>query len=268
METRLTFSGRFHYRADKGCALHSHTTDNQIQLILSGTGYMKVDEEGFRVKEGNVILIPRGATHSFTALGNAGMKTLEVKFESDDEELLGSINPHLEDKNGELFKLFSALVLEGQRKKAMYKRLCNAMLQEILVLMARLSLEMDTRENIGKGIDRTENKVIAAVNDYIYANLDKHFSLSDLAAGVGYNQDYLYRTVRKHKGTTLVEYVNRIRFEEAKQLITQSDLTISEISYSLGFESIPYFSRFFKKYAGIAPSEYTDKVRSSIRIDY
>ena len=56
------------------------------------------------------------------------------------------------------------------------------------------------------------------------------------------------------------EYVSRVRIENAKNLLLNPNLRISEIAYQVGFQSLTHFNRVFKKVAGESPTEYRLKV--------
>lgn len=66
----------------------------------------------------------------------------------------------------------------------------------------------------------------------------------------------MYRLFREETGTTPIEYRNRLRIQRACQLLRGRECTIGEIAELLGFENVYYFSRVFKKYTGVAPSQY------------
>lgn len=273
MDAHIIFAGRFNYRPGTGCELHSHSKDYQVQLIYSGTGDMQVDASSFKVESGDVIFMKKGCMHSYVA--ETALKTVELKFDTDSPDFLDPIPTKFKDKNDQLFNEMSKIVIEGQRRGYMYKELCNSLLLECLIYMNRISngqysiLPSLSEDKDSEDIDGLNlGSAMEAIDAYIYRNLDKSFNLADLAAGCGYNQDYLYRVIRKYKSMSLIQYVNHIRYEEAKRMISYTDLPISEIAWNLGFESCQYFSRFFKKHAGIAPSEYSLKVRDEIRIKY
>ncbi|MBQ7236542.1 MAG: helix-turn-helix transcriptional regulator, partial [Clostridia bacterium] len=64
-------------------------------------------------------------------------------------------------------------------------------------------------------------------------------------------------------GKTVSEYVGDKKLEAAKRKITQTDKTLTEIAEELNFESIHYFTRFFKKHLGISPKEYRNRTKNS-----
>ncbi len=72
----------------------------------------------------------------------------------------------------------------------------------------------------------------------------------------GRSPQFLRRAMQKALGMTPTEYVNRLRIEFAKGLLTQTDYGILRAASSAGFNNFPYFYRMFKKYAGVTPAEF------------
>ncbi len=274
MNCNITFSARFHYRANGGVGPHHHDKDYQVQLIYGGTANIVVNDTHYAVKEGDVVFIPQSASHRFQA-GREGMKTLEVKFSTQDPEMLdilSHIDCYFSAKDKQLFDLFSRIVDEGLRQAPGYKIMCDALLIESLTVMMRYCSNATpaNEQNQLKFPESTTctSPAIQAANEYIFRHINTNFSIVDLAKGCGYNQDYLYRTIKKAFGISAIQYVNKLRFEQAKRLMEHTDLSLSEIAWNLGFDSIQYFSKFFRQHAGTSPTEYCNRVRSSVRIDY
>ena len=57
-------------------------------------------------------------------------------------------------------------------------------------------------------------------------------------------------------GVTVVDYLTELRIEEAKKLLLETDMTVSEVAEEVGFSDTSYFSKVFLKSAGIPPSSY------------
>lgn len=68
--------------------------------------------------------------------------------------------------------------------------------------------------------------------------------------------NHLNKVVKRETGKTASDFINNICILEAKVLISQTQADISELAYDLGFEDTSYFSRFFKKYTGLSPTNY------------
>lgn len=271
----ITFSGRFYYANGGGVALHRHDDDYQIQLVYGGSAKMRVNDVLYFVKSGDIIFLNKGDLHEFKVVSEEGMKTLEVKFSNPGEEekdLIESISVLSSDQNNQIFSLFSQIVQEGYRKYPGYKKMSTLLMIESLILMSRFcSIKGEEHYNFipeqMKGTKKN-SRVIQSVTDYIYRNIDKHFTLSQMANECGYSQDYIYRTISNELGMSTVQYINSIKFEEAKKYIYYTELSISDICWNLGFESLQYFSRFFSQRAKMSPSEYMRRNRNKVRTDY
>ena len=74
--------------------------------------------------------------------------------------------------------------------------------------------------------------------------------------------NYLSDTVRHHSGKSALIIIHDFVIEEAKNQLTNSKLTVSEISYQLGFEYPNYFSRLFKRKTNLSPTQYRKSVKS------
>jgi two-component system response regulator YesN len=105
------------------------------------------------------------------------------------------------------------------------------------------------------------DRALTAVNTirrYVKDNLHQDLSLVQLGELVYFNPSYLSRLFKQITGVNLHTYVSDARFERAKELLRGTDRKINEIATKLGFLSATYFTRFFKKYAGMSPQSYRD----------
>lgn len=274
-EYGITFSGRFNYNDGGGVALHCHEDDYQIQLVYGGIAKAKVDSKPLFVKEGDILFLRRGCLHEFVVISGEGLKTLEIKFSNpgkDVERIVSSIPTLLRDKENIISSLFSQIVEEGYKKRLDYKLMSTTLLTESLIQMRRICSENAKEEYkplLPSAVSlKSNSRLLQLVTDFVYKNIGERFSLAGLAQSCGFNQDYIYRTVLKETGMSTLQYVNSIKYEQAKSLIQYTDLPLSEISWKLGFSSLQYFSRFFKKRANMSPREYLARTRNRIRTDY
>lgn len=97
---------------------------------------------------------------------------------------------------------------------------------------------------------------INQVLDYLNKNFHRNISLKDISDYVCYSESYLSHLFSKEIGITVTEYLNTLRVEKAKYLLSTSNLKIYEVSSKVGFQSVEHFSRIFKKYAGTSPKQF------------
>lgn len=99
-----------------------------------------------------------------------------------------------------------------------------------------------------------DSTVVEMIN-FIKSNYQDKISISDLSKKLAYSESMLNRKFKKEVHITFNEYLNRYRINKAIELLKNSDYNITEISYMCGYSSAKYFSRVFKKYLGISPSD-------------
>lgn len=95
-----------------------------------------------------------------------------------------------------------------------------------------------------------------AAQDYIEAHSAERFSLREMAGTLFVNGSYLLRVFKRHTGMTPLSYHHQVRCRKAKELLVQTNMSISEIGEAAGFVSSSHFSHIFRKTEGCTPSEY------------
>lgn len=91
---------------------------------------------------------------------------------------------------------------------------------------------------------------------YIAAHFAEDLALEQVAREVALSPYYFSKVFKQVVGENFVDYVARVRVEEAKRRLADPNLTIKEISYAVGFNDPNYFTRVFRKLTGQSPSEY------------
>lgn len=96
---------------------------------------------------------------------------------------------------------------------------------------------------------------------YIDANLTGNLNLSSLADTLNVSSSYLSTLFKKETGHTLTEYINTRRIKHAKHLLESTRLQIQTVAQHCGIMDVQYFSRVFKRIAGMTPKEYRDSTK-------
>ncbi|PFV72432.1 AraC family transcriptional regulator [Bacillus sp. AFS059628] len=98
---------------------------------------------------------------------------------------------------------------------------------------------------------------IYKVQDYIELHIDDPLSIEKLAGVAGFSKFHFHRIFKGIVDEPLSRYVNRLKLERATHLLTyRTDMTITDIAYHFGFTDSAVFSRTFKNYYGVSPSQY------------
>ena len=97
------------------------------------------------------------------------------------------------------------------------------------------------------------------VAHYLVVNHTKKISSKDVCEHFSCSRSYMSREFNRYTGKTMREYLTELRIKDALTLLENSSLSVSEISYSVGFNDSNYFSSVFKSNIGISPQEYRKK---------
>ena len=109
------------------------------------------------------------------------------------------------------------------------------------------------------------NRIKTLIIEYIHHDREKpeHENLSDfLGKELGHDYSYLSNLFSSVEGITIEKYLIHQKIEKVKELLVYDELTISEISYQLGYTSIQHLSSQFKKVTGLTPSHFKTIKRS------
>lgn len=123
---------------------------------------------------------------------------------------------------------------------------------EIIALMEKLRCKAD------------DNGVVNPVCRFVLENIDNGISLQSAADSLFMNKSYLSESFKQKTGISFIEYLTIVKMERARQLLADERLRAYEVAELLGFRDIEYFSRLFKKYSGLSPTEYRQSIGSKV----
>lgn len=129
----------------------------------------------------------------------------------------------------------------------------SALLTDILIRIIRAS-DADAGGEIPSYVQR--------VVSYVYKNFRNDVSLKDLGKELSLSAQYLGVQFKEVMGMTFKSYLNEVRLRYCSSLIETSDLSVKEIAFSGGYNSVEYFLQVFKKKYGITPMEYRKQAKA------
>lgn len=112
--------------------------------------------------------------------------------------------------------------------------------------------------------DTHHDEQIIKVQEWLQASYASEISLQEVAAQFSMSVRSLNRRFRAAAKLSPLQYLQEIRIEQAKQLLKHSNLTIAEVSFSVGYQDASYFSGLFRKHTDVSPAEYRGLVRSKV----
>lgn len=136
---------------------------------------------------------------------------------------------------------------------------CNSynILQEILAEFSKESIGILRNIMLNGKYD-----LIQKINLYIENNFNQDITLGFLADMFFITPNYLSTIFNEKNGISLKDYINKLRIENAKKCLVETDMKISDISKIVGYNQLSYFGSIFKKFEGYTPNEYRIKLRN------
>lgn len=153
---------------------------------------------------------------------------------------------------------------ESQSIGAEFDIMFNRFQSRDYLLLYRTAEELreNLKEMFGKFMDlygNEENKdIVESVKDYIQENYAENINVADMAERFHTNANYLSTLFRKKTGVKLVNYIEGIRMEKAKEYLRNDVWTVTEIALETGYSDSNYFSKVFKRYAGVGPKQFRE----------
>ncbi|MCU0401584.1 MAG: AraC family transcriptional regulator [Algoriphagus sp.] len=266
------------YQEDRGAhfydKLHQHP-QLQLTVILQGKGQFLSGDYVGRFQAGDVFFLGENAPHVFrsdpeffekdTELASAG-NTIFFDFQAL-EKALGELD---ELQSLRKFEEFQGLCFQiqgqvGEEIKVIFNQfgLTNG-LQRFQLALQLLSLVDQAGADLVRlneaglmmGLSEKDGSRMDRVMQFLLKNRFQKISLEETAAVANLSKEAFCRFFKLRTRNTYTQYLNQLRITEAQKQLQETDLSISEIAYRVGFENLAYFNRSFKKICGVTPKEW------------
>ena len=244
--------------------LHYHD-ELEFLIVRSGRFICVADGEECCAEAGDVIFINSGVPHStfcyqddtYVALlqfketdfaGSEISKIIKysVRFQGLSERSVRVI------RNKEIVEAVEEILIESSRVRVAQDIFIRSSVLRILGIMYREGILSDSEQvYYAKGVQ----KILPALA-YINSSYNENITLEAAAAKLNFDSSYFCRIFKQAIGATFTEYLNFVRICKAERLLSRTDNSILEISEAVGFSSVSYFNRIFKKYRNCSPKYY------------
>ncbi len=163
----------------------------------------------------------------------------------------------------ELCSLLSRAAIEGGATSDSVLKINNQYLKSLQSMRSlddvcfKLQESVDTfTDCIFNYIPSKNSELVKKAIQFISQNFATPLSLDDVAGHVHLNPAYFSTVFKQSTGSSFKEYLNMVRIEESKRLLSNTNYSVIDIAIATGFEDQSYFSKVFKKYTGLTPKQY------------
>jgi two-component system, response regulator YesN len=143
--------------------------------------------------------------------------------------------------------------IRPEQLEALLQKLCAGLDAERIQGTNPVAAERSSLSQFPQG---PQAHVLRRAQEFIAAHYTESLSLEQVAEHVALSPTYFSRIFKQVMGCTFVEYLTRVRLEEARRLLRTTTLSLAEISYAVGYQSPNYFSEVFKTVEGMTASAY------------
>lgn len=119
-----------------------------------------------------------------------------------------------------------------------------------------LAVFMEMLETLRKQDSRQNSPIVFEAVEIVHQRFMENLTLESIAEELHFSMFYLSKLFKRQMGVSFTEYLTQYRIEMAKRFLNGGDYSIKEAAYATGFNSQGYFSKVFRKYTGVSPSDY------------
>ena len=247
--------------------------DHRLFFVMSGKGSIRLAENESGLSEGSSIIIPSGTSYCFSSdepldiisinfdytMGRSDIVEplhVTVPSELDESRILERSVPDELNRatvimgTGELSDAYGRMISEFAMQKKHYREIASAELKSVLIRLMRYSA-------VGYRAESKVNSILGYIREHYAENITN----DRLSEVFGYHKYHLNRLMKASTGMTLHRYICFVRMDCAARLLSESELSVTEIARSCGYENLSGFSRDFKSRMGYTPLQYRERTK-------
>ncbi len=229
-----------------------------IHYVISGKGFFNGNE----VKKGQGFIITPNLLEHYYSDKNNPWEFLWVI--SSDERFKGLLNSFNADNKTLIFEHSAFEQINNALETIKLKNNSVVSSNEILEMFLNIYNSHTKESDSIKQKTNSDIYLDFSIN-YINNNISKPITITSLTEILGISQVYLFKIFKNKFGISTKQYINDCRLKKAKKLLSETELSITQIAASVGFNDVLAFSKFFSKNADISPQNYRTHKQNNIK---
>ncbi len=252
--------------------LHTHDFF-ELVIVLNGTGMHITNQGSKEIKAGDVFCVKPGQAHGFSKVDNLVLTNIMLLnsflYDSDYDlkEITGfstlfeplsravAATQPIQSFNLNKFQLFEIqAIIESVKQEITNQNLgYKIQVHTLLIQLIMYLLRVFNNRNFSSS---TENTSAVSLIAFMEKNYKTNISMPELTDMSNMSESSVLRTFKRITGYAPFVYQNRLRMFDASNQLTQTNKTVTEIAYDLGYNDSNYFCRCFRKFMNMSPTEY------------
>ena len=231
----------------------------ELTYVDKGELLTTIDGVSYHLKQGDLIFYAPMQFHTQSTFEKISSSYLTINFKMNFNHADLLCNKIFSLKRDSYF-IVTRLIEELSNDNLYSDDLSLCYLKELIIQMLRFDNSHFHSKPTTHMQQTYENELLNDILLYIDNNIYEKISVSTLCEHFCISTSMLHSLFRKNMNNTAKNYINELKLSKSKELIRNSTHTLSEISEMLGFSSIHYFSKKFKSYFNISPTEYSKSI--------
>jgi AraC-like DNA-binding protein len=232
-----------------------------LEYVVSGKGYIETPEGKFTVSAGTAFFLNKNCEHVYYADKNEPFEKYFVCISGSLMDRLvefHGLNDSVTVKNVDLSGIFERMFAlakdcEGEFFPTHYPAFCG-LLTELLQTFAPTNFTAI----------KQDNTPAERMREYIEKNIYSKLNLEEIANASNLSVSYAQKIFKKQYNLSIIDYVIDRKLHLARHFLVYTYLNVEAVSEKLSFSNPKYFSKMFKKKYGLAPLQYSKKIRADI----
>lgn len=252
--------------------VHDHTFF-ELTYVYSGQCTQNINEQIISLHTGDFLIMPPGVMHSIAVFDESIIIQIPVKkntltkvffnFLSNDNILSmffinniysKQVNDYIIFHSGDDYHIRTAIIMLLLENKNRYEYWQTMMINTLMNIFALLLRNYEKSVELPTIVKKTDIQRFGLIR-YIQENY-ANVTLEMIAQKFHYTPEYTSKLIKDTTGMTFKKILQNIRMERACYLLWDTNLTIQNIGYQIGYENVEHFVRTFKKVIGMTPTEY------------
>lgn len=232
-----------------------------LHFVSDGKGVFKCHGETYELSRGDVFLVRPDTEVYYKADENnpwsyiwVGFNGIKAQSYMESAGLKGEIVTCKCENTPLVFSFVQQMIMYRHLTLANELKRESALLQIISMLVEEYKETLPKEERYDYPYHIYVNQAI----DYIQHNFKSNIKVNDLASYIGIDRSYLTKIFKNVTKWSPQEYLMNYRMEQSKNMLKNTDMKVGDIADAVGYYNQLAFSKIFKKYVGMSPTEYRD----------